>query len=206
MHRLSVDAATPLQSRSFDAVVTETQSQQQSVGNSELNLHSLSSDSGLHTEKTSEMSSGDFNSKVEDERSSPTAAVVEVEGDKDSPASCDSNKPTPVRLSRVGSVKSRVNIFQHLENKQNTTEAPNAAAPDTKRPTPKKCKRYVYIVICELTVAPRCLPGRVWCGLRDANRILFSVSVNKFEAQLLAATKRREAWNQSKESPLSEYI
>lgn len=27
------------------------------------------------------------------------------------------------------------------------------------------------------------------------------MSVNKFEAQLLAATKRREAWNQSKEAP-----
>lgn len=37
------------------------------------------------------------------------------------------------------------------------------------------------------------------------NRNLFSVSVNKFEAQLLAATTRREAWNQSKESPLSKY-
>lgn len=30
------------------------------------------------------------------------------------------------------------------------------------------------------------------------------MSVNKFEAQLLAATKRREVWNQSKEVPLAD--
>lgn len=143
VHRLSVEVAAPLQSRSFDAVVTE-----HSVGNSELNLHSLSSDSGLHTEKTSEMSSGDFNSKLEDEQPSPTTAE-EVAGGKDSPASCDISRPTPVRLSRVGSVKSRVNIFQHLDNKQNTTEAPNAgaASDSSKRPTPKKRKICLYCYI-----------------------------------------------------------
>lgn len=147
MHRLSVDPA-PVQSRSFDATATTAE---QSAGNSELNLHSLSSDSGLHTEKTSEMSSGDFNSKLEDEQPSPTTDTTtgkelsSGEG-KDSPASCDISKPTPVRLSRVGSVKSRVNIFQHLDNKQNTATAPITAT-EPKRPTPKKCKTF-FLLSC----------------------------------------------------------
>lgn len=136
MQRLSVGASAGVgvQSRSFEVVPTDQQPQQNSVANSELNLHSVSSDSGLHTEKTSEMSSGDFTSKMEDDQSSPT-----TEMEKETAPNCDNtNKPsTPVRLSRVGSVKSRVNIFQHLDNKQNTTAPPVL---ETKRPTPKKRK------------------------------------------------------------------
>lgn len=147
VQRLSVDAPLPTQSRSFDtgtlkasstSVSVQAQQNQNSEGNS---LHSLSSDSGLHTEKTSELSSGEFNSKVEEDE--PT-----MDTGKESPASgCDASsvgsKPTPVRLSRVGSVKSRVNIFQQQQdNKQNTT-VPSAVAnnaTESKRPVPKKRK------------------------------------------------------------------
>lgn len=143
VHRFSVEAATtasddpPIQSRSFDAVVNECH---HSTGNSELNLHSLSSDSGLHTEKTSEMSSGDFTSKMEDDQPSPTSAETNNKGSP-SPGSDNNNKgAAPVRLSRVGSVKSRVNIFQHLDNKQNAAPTASATGTESKRPTPKKCK------------------------------------------------------------------
>lgn len=139
-HRLSLETA-PLKSRSFDALEFE-------AGYSKLNLHSVSSDSGLQTEKTSEMSSGDFNTKMDEEQPSPTAEQKKdsARERKESPSSCDKNKQTPVRLSRVGSVKSRVNIFQHLD--------PNTAVPSTnkvesKRPTPKKCRRALILFSCE---------------------------------------------------------
>lgn len=140
--RLSVDVtlAAATSSGSFDAV-TESQHSHSAVSNSELNLHSLSSDSGLHTGKTSEMSSDDFNVKLEDDQSSPTHAKESPSEKPESAADSgdSSSKTTPVRLSRVGSVKSRVNIFQHIENKP-------AVSPvkESNRPAPKKCKCQYY--------------------------------------------------------------
>lgn len=152
VHRLSVDPPhRPIQSRSFDAVTSHVLADQLSVSQaqhqhctSDLLLHSLSSDSGLHTEKTSEMSSGDFTSKLEDEQEVTSSPTVEENTGKD----CDISKPTPVRLSRVGSVKSRVNIFQHLDNKQNSTVPATTMttnATDSRRPLPKK--RTLMVVV-----------------------------------------------------------
>lgn len=185
--RLSVDAALPAatSSGSFDAA-TESQSQHSAVSNSEVNLHSLSSDSGLQTGKTSEISSDDFNCKMEDEHLSPTDAGIggHDKGQSASESGGDSSsKSTPVRLSRVGSVKSRVNIFQHIENKPQTSPVK-----ESNRPAPKKCELIIWY-LCEnhLIIKP-----------------FVSVSVNKFEAQLLAATKRREIWNQTKDSTVAD--
>lgn len=159
-HRLSVEAAAaPIQSRSFDAVTDQpTAAPAESVA-SELTLHSLSTDSGLHTEKTSEMSSGDFNSKMEDDQPSDnnneTAATSGGEGSK---------PQTPVRLSRVGSVKSRVNIFQHLDNnnKQTTSTSPGAA--ESRRPAPKKRE---FILMVRGTEEQRTLIGGSIFSVRE---------------------------------------
>lgn len=187
--RLSVDAALPTatsSSGSFDGA-TESQSQHSAVSNSELNLHSLSSDSGLQTGKTSEISSDDFNCKMEDEHLSPTDPGNDGQDKVQSASESggdSSSKSTPIRLSRVGSVKSRVNIFQHIENKPQTSPVK-----ESNRPAPKKCE---WIDCCVFHV------------IIYSNPNVLPVSVNKFEAQLLAATKRREIWNQTKDSTVCD--
>lgn len=172
VHRLSVDPPhRPIQSRSFDAVTSHVLADQLSVSQaqhqhctSDLLLHSLSSDSGLHTEKTSEMSSGDFTSKLEDEQEVTSSPTLEEHKD------CDISKPTPVRLSRVGSVKSRVNIFQHLDNKQNSTVPATTMttnATDSRRPLPKK-RTLMVVVPARAGGRDQCVP--CMCPRRKANR------------------------------------
>lgn len=136
---------------SFDA--TECQSQH-SIISSELNLNSLSSDSGLHTGKTSEMSSGDFNSKIEETTPSNEDLASSNENNNNEnnvmEAKIDSNGSTPIEspvrsLTRTNSVKNKVGIFQDLENRMKTD--PKAAVPPTGRPVPKKseCLRHLAV-------------------------------------------------------------
>lgn len=127
---------------SFDAS-NECHQSQHSIVSSELNLNSLSSDSGLHTGKTSEMSSGDFNNKFEGESPSIEETVTtECDGDECVNAEPSSNQQaenrsddSPVRtlLSRNNSVKSKVNIFQDLENRQKLEPIQQSVRPQPKR-------------------------------------------------------------------------
>ncbi|GAB0094603.1 uncharacterized protein DMENIID0001_099230 [Sergentomyia squamirostris] len=91
----------------------------------EYNLTSLSSDSGLHTAKTSEMSSGDFLHQKEDmerqrgEEFSPEVSPSHHTGGVEK---CD-DSPKPI--VRVNSVRAKANMFKELENlKKKEAEKP----------------------------------------------------------------------------------
>lgn len=89
----------------------------------EINFNSLSSDSGLHTEKTSEMSSDDFDTKL-DETSKAAGSTSPVVGS--APKSSEN-----VPRSRGVNVKDRMSLF--LGNNE-----PNISPISSARPGPKK--------------------------------------------------------------------
>lgn len=97
-----------------------------------VNSNSLSSDSGLQTEKTSEMSSDDFDTKMDVNSPSDKTPLESTSPDCSSKifgrgSSAFENLPR----SRGGNVKDRMNIF--LGNKE-----PNISPATSGRPSPKK--------------------------------------------------------------------
>lgn len=115
-----------------------------SRGGAEANSNSLSSDSGLHTEKTSEMSSDDFDPKLDENSPTESGAVADKPAGRESPDTAI--KPVVRSASEVMprsrgvNVKDRIGKF--LENKE-----PNISPTTSVRPAPKKCKNYLNYLI-----------------------------------------------------------
>ncbi|XP_059614668.1 supervillin isoform X2 [Phlebotomus argentipes] len=98
----------------------------------EYNLTSLSSDSGLHTAKTSEMSSGDFLHQKED---------MERQRDESSPEGSPSGHAErgeePLKpIVRVNSVRAKANMFKELENMRKKESEKPVTSPIRKRVLP----------------------------------------------------------------------